>query len=258
MELRPPLHLGVVAIEKGAFGSPSTMVANFTYLLYIYIYMCVCVCVCVFVCVWVCVYRCVYMCIHIWTLNKFSLFSNRWPSQNCIRVVSYRNASIMKYCKQAWNSVNVISLKNKQLFFHSVKNVGFHAEEVYLRRILLFYFIQMKSTAEVHRILVEFYGNYTLSETICSDWPRRFKNNDYNIEDKEHSDAPKKFQDEELEALLPKDSCLRFHYDNAKKKKKWVNSWLASNYMTFFRRRIQMLLERWENVVVSDWQYFQL
>ena len=27
----PSLHLGVVAIEKGALGSPSTMVANFTY-----------------------------------------------------------------------------------------------------------------------------------------------------------------------------------------------------------------------------------
>ena len=27
----PSLHLGVVAIEKGTFGSPSTMVANFTY-----------------------------------------------------------------------------------------------------------------------------------------------------------------------------------------------------------------------------------
>ncbi len=26
-----PLHLGVVAIEKGAFGSPSTMVTNFTF-----------------------------------------------------------------------------------------------------------------------------------------------------------------------------------------------------------------------------------
>ena len=26
------LHLGVVAIEKGAFGSPSTMVDNFTYI----------------------------------------------------------------------------------------------------------------------------------------------------------------------------------------------------------------------------------
>ena len=29
MVLRPPLHDGVVAIEKRAFGSPSTMVANF-------------------------------------------------------------------------------------------------------------------------------------------------------------------------------------------------------------------------------------
>ena len=28
----PPLHLGVVAIEKGAFGLPSTMVANFTFI----------------------------------------------------------------------------------------------------------------------------------------------------------------------------------------------------------------------------------
>ena len=27
--MRPPLHLGVVAIEKGAFGLPSTMVANY-------------------------------------------------------------------------------------------------------------------------------------------------------------------------------------------------------------------------------------
>ena len=37
MELGPPLHLDVVAIEKGAFGSPSTMVANFifTYILFI-------------------------------------------------------------------------------------------------------------------------------------------------------------------------------------------------------------------------------
>ena len=32
VELHPPLDLGVVAIEKGAFGYPSTMVSNFTYL----------------------------------------------------------------------------------------------------------------------------------------------------------------------------------------------------------------------------------
>ena len=32
MELGSPLHLSVVAIEKGAFGSPSMKVANFTYI----------------------------------------------------------------------------------------------------------------------------------------------------------------------------------------------------------------------------------
>ena len=37
MELRPLLHVVIVAIEKGSLGLPSTKVANFTYLLsYIY------------------------------------------------------------------------------------------------------------------------------------------------------------------------------------------------------------------------------
>ena len=34
MEYRPPLHLGVVAIENRAFGLPLTKVANFTFTLY--------------------------------------------------------------------------------------------------------------------------------------------------------------------------------------------------------------------------------
>ena len=34
-ELRPPLYLGVVAIEKGVFGLPSTMVTNFSFNIYI-------------------------------------------------------------------------------------------------------------------------------------------------------------------------------------------------------------------------------
>ena len=38
-----PLHLGVVAIEKRAFWSPSTTVTNFTFI-YIYIYVCMYVC----------------------------------------------------------------------------------------------------------------------------------------------------------------------------------------------------------------------
>ena len=34
-----PLHLGVVAIKKGAFGSPSTKFSNFNYFYYIYIFV---------------------------------------------------------------------------------------------------------------------------------------------------------------------------------------------------------------------------
>ena len=38
-EWRPSLHLGVVAIEKGAFWSPSTTVTNNNIYIYIYIYI---------------------------------------------------------------------------------------------------------------------------------------------------------------------------------------------------------------------------
>ncbi|KAG5315241.1 MOS1T transposase, partial [Pseudoatta argentina] len=71
-----------------------------------------------------------------------------------------------------------------------------------LLQILLHYFIQKKSAAEAHRILVETYGDNALSDTTCRDWFRRFKNNDFELEDKERSGAPKKFQDKELEQLL--------------------------------------------------------
>ena len=35
MEKYPPLHLGVVPIEKGAFRLPSTEVTNFTFFIYL-------------------------------------------------------------------------------------------------------------------------------------------------------------------------------------------------------------------------------
>ncbi|KAG5327625.1 MOS1T transposase, partial [Pseudoatta argentina] len=77
--------------------------------------------------------------------------------------------------------------------------------KVYLRGILLHYFIQKKSAAEAHRILVQTYGDNALSDTTCRDWFRSFKNNDFELEDKERSGAPKKFQDKELEQLLDED-----------------------------------------------------
>ncbi|KAG5319037.1 MOS1T transposase, partial [Pseudoatta argentina] len=47
----------------------------------------------------------------------------------------------------------------------------------------------------------------------------------------------------------------RFHsYEDAQK---WIDSWIASKDMSFFRRGIHVLPERWEKVVSSDGQYFK-
>ena len=79
-------------------------------------------------------------------------------------------------------------------------------KKVYLQGILLHYFIQKKSAAEAHRILVEAYSDHALLETTCRHCFRCFKNNDFDVEDKEHEHT-KKFEDEELEALLYEDTC---------------------------------------------------
>ena len=90
---------------------------------------------------------------------------------------------------------------------------SFVPRKEYLRGILLHYFIQKKSAAEAHRILVETYGEHALSETTCRDWFRRFKNDDFDLQDKERSGAPKKFKDEELEALLDVVSCDGLYFE---------------------------------------------
>ncbi|KAG5327327.1 MOS1T transposase, partial [Pseudoatta argentina] len=47
----------------------------------------------------------------------------------------------------------------------------------------------------------------------------------------------------------------RFHsYEEAQK---WIDSWIASKDMSFFRRGIHVLPERWEKVISSDGQYFK-
>ncbi|KAG5326294.1 MOS1T transposase, partial [Pseudoatta argentina] len=211
-------------------------------------------------------------------------------------------------------------------------------------------FCRSKSAAEAHRILVQIYGDNALSDTTCRDWFRRFKNNDFQLEDKERSGAPKKFQDKELEQLLDEkyyklmtgcnllstitgdryrlqlmllsralkekrplyaqrhDKVILLH-DNARphvakpvktyletlkwevlphppyspdiapsnfhlfrsmargladrrfhsyeEAQKWIDSWIVSKDMSFFRRGIHVLPERWEKVVSRDGQYFK-
>ena len=63
-----------------------------------------------------------------------------------------------------------------------------------------------KSAAEAHRLLVEAYSA-ALSERSCREWFQKFKNGEFDVEDKERSGRPKVYEDVELEALLDEDSC---------------------------------------------------
>ena len=56
-------------------------------------------------------------------------------------------------------------------------------------------------------MLVEAYGGAALSERSCRKWFQKFKNGEFDVEDKERSGRPKVYEDAELEALLVEDSC---------------------------------------------------
>jgi len=65
----------------------------------------------------------------------------------------------------------------------------------------------MKSVTESYRLLVEVYGEAVLNETICRDWFRRFKSDDFDVKDKECTERPKLVEDAELEASFDEDPC---------------------------------------------------
>ena len=56
-------------------------------------------------------------------------------------------------------------------------------------------------------MLVEGYGHNAPSESTCRQWFRRFKNHNFDLEDKKHEGAPKIFEDEDLEAIFDEDPC---------------------------------------------------
>lgn len=83
----------------------------------------------------------------------------------------------------------------------------FEPNNRHLREVLLFCFNWKKSAAEAHRMFVETYGEACIDDSTCRRWYRRFKEGDFDTEDKPRPGQPKKFEDEELEELLDQDSC---------------------------------------------------
>ncbi|GBP59733.1 Mariner Mos1 transposase [Eumeta japonica] len=68
------------------------------------------------------------------------------------------------------------------------------------------FFNLKKSTAEAHRLLVEAYNEAAFSERTCREWFQKFKNGDFDVEDKDPGGRPKIYKDAELEELLEEDS----------------------------------------------------
>lgn len=82
----------------------------------------------------------------------------------------------------------------------------FEPNKRHLREILIYFFNLKKSAAKAHQLLVEAYGEGALSERTCREWFQKFKNGDFDVEDKDRSGRPKIYEDAELEELLEEDS----------------------------------------------------
>ena len=82
---------------------------------------------------------------------------------------------------------------------------SFVPSKSHLRYSLLFLFHQKKQAIEDDRLLVETYGEYAPVIRTCETWFRQFESGDFDLTDNEHPGAAKKFEDEEMQALLDED-----------------------------------------------------
>ena len=72
-----------------------------------------------------------------------------------------------------------------------------------------------KTAAEAHREHQKVYGDAALSETTCRDWFRRFKNGDFDVDDRPRGGRPKTFEDADViyyELLKPNETITEERY----------------------------------------------
>lgn len=69
-------------------------------------------------------------------------------------------------------------------------------------------FIAVKKTAtEATRIICETYSNNIVAEKTCRDWFARFKNGDFDVNDRSRFGRPETIKYEELQILLDENSA---------------------------------------------------
>ena len=75
----------------------------------------------------------------------------------------------------------------------------------HLWEALIFFFDSKKTAAEADRELQNVYGDAALNETTCRDWFRRFKDGNFDVDDRPREGRPRTFEDAEMEAFLDGD-----------------------------------------------------
>ena len=65
----------------------------------------------------------------------------------------------------------------------------------HLREVLIFLLHWKETAAEAHQELQKVYRDAALSEPTCRDWFRRFKNGDFDVDDRPREGRPNIFQE---------------------------------------------------------------
>jgi len=63
-----------------------------------------------------------------------------------------------------------------------MKMSSFELNKRHMRELSIYFFNLKKSVAEAHRLLVETYNDAVLSERSCREWFQKFKNGEFDIE----------------------------------------------------------------------------
>jgi len=105
------------------------------------------------------------------------------------------------------HNLEILAILYQHHIFFFVRKCRFEPNKRHLQELLIYFFNLKKSAVEAHRLLVEAYGDAALSERSCREWFQKFKNSEFDVEDRERNGRPKVYEDAELEALLDEDSC---------------------------------------------------
>ena len=81
------------------------------------------------------------------------------------------------------------------------------SDKQFIRHCIRYEFHQGKSAAKACESICSVLGVNVVSKSTCEFWFRRFKEDDFDVSDRERSGAPQKVTNNELQALLDQNSC---------------------------------------------------